>query len=276
MQQLIYFIQKYRYFLFFLFLELIAFQLIINNLNFHNSKFINSASSITGDFYKKTNSIRDYFQLDIENKELLNENLILKNKLERLSQKIDTVAVTKIFEKTNASQRYSYLQGRIEKNQFRNNYNFLTINLGKKDSITPEMGVINSKGILGIVENVLHRYSRVRSILNKSSKINAKLKNSNYFGTLTWDGFDYNITQLLDIPRQAKLKVGDTIITGGMSSIFPEGIPIGSIDTIVNGLSIKRVINIKLFNDMSSLKNIYVVKDFDKQQLMNLEKTENE
>lgn len=276
MQQLIYFIQKYRYFLFFLFLELIAFQLIINNLNFHNSKFINSASSITGDFYKKTNSIRDYFQLDIENKELLNENLILKNKLERLSQKIDTVAVTEIFEKTNASQRYLYLQGRIEKNQFRNNYNFLTINLGKKDSITPEMGVINSKGILGIVENVLHRYSRVRSILNKSSKINAKLKNSNYFGTLTWDGFDYNITQLLDIPRQAKLKVGDTIITGGMSSIFPEGIPIGSIDTIVNGASIKRVINIKLFNDMSSLKNIYVVKDFDKQQLMNLEKTENE
>jgi len=276
MQQLIYFIQKYRYFLFFLFLELIAFQLIINNLNFHNSKFINSASSITGDFYKKTNSIRDYFQLDIENKELLNENLILKNKLEKLSQNIDTVAVTKIFEKTNASQRYSYLQGRIEKNQFRNNYNFLTINLGKKDSITPEMGVINSKGILGIVENVLHRYSRVRSILNKSSKINAKLKNSNYFGTLTWDGFDYNITQLLDIPRQARLKVGDTIITGGMSSIFPEGIPIGSIDTIVNGVSIKRVINIKLFNDMSSLKNIYVVKDFDKQQLMNLEKTENE
>ncbi|MDC3284812.1 rod shape-determining protein MreC [Flavobacteriaceae bacterium] len=276
MQQLIYFIQKYRYFLFFLFLELIAFQLIINNLSFHKSKFINSASSITGGFYNKTNSISDYFQLNTENKELLNENLILKNKLERLSQKIDTVAVTKIFEKTNASQRYSYLQGRIEKNQFRNNYNFLTINLGKKDSITPEMGVINSKGILGIVENVLHRYSRVRSILNKSSKINAKLKNSNYFGTLTWDGFDYNITQLLDIPRQAKLKVGDTIITGGMSSIFPEGIPIGSIDTIVNGVSIKRVINIKLFNDMSSLKNIYVVKDFDKQQLMNLEKTENE
>lgn len=276
MQQLIYFIQKYRYFLFFLFLELIAFQLIINNLSFHKSKFINSASSITGGFYNKTNSISDYFQLNTENKELLNENEVLRNKLEKLSQNIDTVAIAKIFEKTNFSQRYSYLKGRIEKNQFRNNYNFLTINLGKKDSIINEMGVINSKGILGITENVLHSYSRVRSILNKNSKINAKLKNSNYFGTLTWDGFDYNITQLLDIPRQARLKVGDTIITGGMSSIFPEGIPIGSIDNIVNEASIKRIINIKLFNDMSSLKNIYVVKDFDKQQLMNLEKTSNE
>jgi len=276
MQQLIYFIQKYRYFLFFLFLELIAFQLIINNLSFHKSKFINSASSITGDFYSKTNSIRDYFQLDTENKELLNENLILRNKLEKLSQSIDTSPITKIFEKTDLRQRYSYIQGRIEKNQFRNNYNFLTINLGKKDSLVPEMGVINSKGILGITENVLQRYSRVRSILNKNSKINAKLKNSDYFGTLTWDGLDYNNTQLLDIPRQAKLKVGDTIITGGMSSIFPEGIPIGSIDNIVNEASIKRIINIKLFNDMSNLKNIYVVKDFDKQQLMNLEKTSNE
>jgi rod shape-determining protein MreC len=276
MQQLIYFIQKYRYFLFFLFLELIAFQLIINNLSFHKSKFINSASSITGDFYSKTNSIRDYFQLDTENKELLNENLILRNKLEKLSQGIDTSPITKIFEKTDLRQRYSYIQGRIEKNQFRNNYNFLTINLGKKDSLVPEMGVINSKGILGIIENVLQRYSRVRSILNKNSKINAKLKNSDYFGTLTWDGLDYNNTQLLDIPRQAKLKVGDTIITGGMSSIFPEGIPIGSIDNIVNEASIKRIINIKLFNDMSNLKNIYVVKDFDKQQLMNLEKTSNE
>ena len=276
MQQLINFIQKYRYFLFFLFLEFIAFQLIINNLSFHKSKFISSASSITGGFYNKINTISDYFQLDIENKELLNENLILRNKLEKLSQNIDTVAVSKIFNKTKFSQRYSYFQGRLEKNQFRNNYNFLTINLGEKDSITPEMGVINSKGILGITENVLQSYSRVRSILNKNSKINAKLKNSNYFGTLTWDGLDYNITQLMDIPRQAKLKVGDTIITGGMSSIFPEGIPIGRVNNIVNELSIKRIINIQLFNDMSNLKNIYVVKDFDKQQLMNLEKLSNE
>ena len=276
MQQLIYFIRKYRYFLFFIFLELIAFQLIINNQSFHKSKLINSANSIIGGFYNKTNSISDYFQLDKENKELLNENLILRNRLEKLSQKIDTIAVASFFGKTESRQRYSYIQGKIEKNQFHNNYNFLTINLGYTDSVISEMGVINSKGILGITESVLKQYSRVRSILNKNSKINAKLKNSNYFGSLTWDGFDYNVTQLLDIPRQANLKVGDTIITGGMSSIFPEGIPIGRVVNIINEATIKRIINIKLFNDMSNLKNIYVIKDFDKQQIINLEKNNNE
>ena len=78
------------------------------------------------------------------------------------------------------------------------------------------------------------------------------------------------------IPRQANLKVGDTIITGGMSSIFPEGIPIGRVVNIINEATIKRIINIKLFNDMSNLKNIYVIKDFDKQQIINLEKNNNE
>jgi rod shape-determining protein MreC len=80
----------------------------------------------------------------------------------------------------------------------------------------------------------------------------------------------------LDIPRQAIVKIGDTIITGGMSSIFPEGVPIGQVINIKEEATIKRVINIRLFNDMSNLKNIYVIKDFDKEEIMNLEKSSNE
>ena len=138
------------------------------------------------------------------------------------------------------------------------------------------MAVINSKGIIGITEHVSKNYSRVQSILNTNSKINAKLKNNSYFGSLAWNGLDYNIVQLLDIPRQAIVKIGDTIITGGMSSIFPEGLPIGKVINIKEEATIKRVINIRLFNDMSNLKNIYVIKDFDKEEIMNLEKSSNE
>ena len=138
------------------------------------------------------------------------------------------------------------------------------------------MAVINSKGIIGITEHVSKNYSRVQSILNTNSKINAKLKNNSYFGSLAWNGLDYNTVQLLDIPRQAIVKIGDTIITGGMSSIFPEGVPIGKVINIKEEATIKRVINIRLFNDMSNLKNIYVIKDFDKEEIMNLEKSSNE
>ena len=276
MQQLIYFIRKYRYFLFFLVLEFIAFNLVINNHSFHKSKFINSANSITGGFYNKTTSVGDYFQLNKENSELSNENLLLKNNLQKALQVLETVHISRSIDTIQFKQRYSFINGRIEKNQYGSYHNFLTINLGELDSVFSEMAVINSKGIIGITEHVSKNYSRVQSILNTNSKINAKLKNNSYFGSLTWNGSDYNTVQLLDIPRQAIVKIGDTIITGGMSSIFPEGVPIGQVINIKEEATIKRVINIRLFNDMSNLKNIYVIKDFDKEEIMNLEKSSNE
>ncbi|MEN8857802.1 MAG: rod shape-determining protein MreC [Flavobacteriaceae bacterium] len=276
MQQLIYFIRKYRYFLFFLLLEFIALSLVINNHNFHKSKFVNSANNVTGGFYNKVTSVSDYFQLNKENIELINENTILKNKNEKLLKVIDSVSEIKGIDTTQFHQRYSYINGRIEKNQYSNNYNFLTINLGKSDSISKEMAVVNSKGIVGITENVATNYSRVQSVLNKNSKINAKFKHNNYYGSLEWNGIDYHIVQLLDIPRQAVIKTGDTIITGGNSTIFPAGIPIGKVINIEEGTSIKRVVNIQLFNDMSNLKNIYVIRDFDKQEIKALENNSNE
>ncbi len=274
MQQLIYFIRKYRYFLFFLLLEFIAINLIINNHSFHKSKFVNSANYITGNFYNKTNSIKNYLNLNKENVELLNENIIIKNENEKLIEILNTVNKVKFIDASN--QRRSYINGKIEKNQYSSNFNFLTINLGLNDSVFSEMAVINSKGIIGITEFVSIKYSRVQSILNKNSKINAKLKNNNHFGSLTWNGFSYNTVQLLDIPRQAIIKTGDTAITGGMSSIFPEGVPIGTVINIEKGSSIKRIINIKLFNDMSNLRNVYVIKDFDKKEIRDLEKFNNE
>ena len=274
MQQLIYFIRKYRYFLFFLLLEFIAINLIINNHSFHKSKFVNSANYITGDFYNKTNSIKNYLNLNKENVELLNENIIIKNENEKLIEILNTVNKVRFID--TSKQRRSYINGKIEKNQYSSNFNFLTINLGINDSVFSEMAVINSKGIIGITEFVSIKYSRVQSILNKNSKINAKLKNSNHFGSLTWNGFSYNTVQLLDIPRQAIIKTGDTVITGGMSSIFPEGVPIGTVINIEKGSSIKRIINIKLFNDMSNLRNVYVIKDFDKKEIRDLEKFNNE
>lgn len=278
MQQLIYFFQKYRYFLFFLLLEFVALALIINNLNFHKSKFVNSANNVTGGFYNKVTSISDYFQLNDENKELIEENVALKNRVHQLEQLIDTISETRVIDTTKFNQRYSYINGTIENNSYRSNYNFILINLGATDSITKEMAVINSKGIIGVTENVSTNYTRVQSIINKKSKINARLlKSSVHFGSLEWDGKDYNIVQLLDLPRQAIVKAGDTIITGGKSAIFPEGIPIGYVLDIEEGeTSVTKVVNIRLFNDMSSLKNIYVIRDFDKKEIRTLESQKNE
>lgn len=270
MQQLIYFFQKFKYFLFFLLLEIIALALIFNNLSFHKSKFVNSANAVTGGLYSKASNISDYWGLKSENKILSEENTRLKNLLEKnISVNIDLDST--VIDTVKYHQKYKFTNAKIINNNYAKQFNFITINKGKNQGIDKEMAVINSKGVIGFTDNVSGGYARVQSILNRNSKINARLKNSNYFGTLGWDGKNYNIVQLSDIPRQAPLKIGDTIETGGKSTIFPEGILIGTISKINKGNTADNKVDVTLFNDMSNLGYVYVIKNFDKEEIKLLE-----
>ena len=275
MQQLIYFIQKYKYFLFFLLLEFFALFITINNTNFHKSKFISSANEITGGFYEKATQLSDYFSVKAQNEALILENTSLKNQLEFLNSKTDTLQDHLVVDSLKFNQKYVYTSAKIIKNSYHKKNNYITINAGSKNGVLKEMAVVNSKGIIGITDQTSSNYARVQSILNSNSKINARLKNSTHFGTLIWDGNDYNTVQLTDIPRQAILKIGDTIITGGKSTIFPEGILIGLVKKI-NNTNSTSTIDIKLFNDMSNLSNVYIVKSLEKTEIESLEKSENE
>lgn len=125
---------------------------------------------------------------------------------------------------------YDVITANIIKNSYSLNKNYPTINAGENQGIKEDMGVITSNGILGIIDHTSSKFAIVQSILNTKSTINAKLKNSNYFGSLVWDTKDFNTVQLTDIPRLVNIKIGgDTVVTGAMSSIFPENIPIGII-----------------------------------------------
>jgi len=176
--------------------------------------------------------------------------------------------------------------------------NRIIVNKGIRDGIKNEMGVISSDGIVGIIDNTTKRYSSIMSILNIEMKINAKVKRTEHFGTLEWNGFDTRHLTLNDISETAKIKVGDSIITGGMSLIFPEGINIGIVSKIINqnethsntkgsaftvnirddsiiDLDIRENylnIEVKLHNDMSNLNNVYIIESFNKKEFQKLKK----
>lgn len=276
MHLLIYFFRKYRYFLFFLILQVIALFLTINNHSFHKSKFISSANGLTGGVYNKISSLTDYLNLRTENDRLLQENLHLREQLLKTESLIDSTGT--LFQNNQSyNQKFQFIQGRVINNQYNNSFNFLTLNLGSKDSIEPEMAVFNSKGVLGIIDAVGNNYSRVASIINRDITINARpKKDARHFGSLSWDGIHFNVVQLEDIPRQVDLQIGDTIITGGKSAIFPEGILIGAVKSIDNPNTASKVIHVELFNDMSSLRNVYVVRNFHKKEIKEIESITNE
>jgi rod shape-determining protein MreC len=170
------------------------------------------------------------------------------------------------------SQNYTVTQGKVIKNSYSDQRNYITIDKGSNDSIKQDMGVITGRGILGIVENTSANFATVQSILNEKSNINAKIKNSNHFGSLVWDTKNYNVVQLIDIPRLVPLNIGDTIVTGAMSSIFPENIPIGTIKKFdLDNSKSFYYIDVALFNDMTNIKNIYIIKNLNRSEILELE-----
>jgi len=265
MQQIINFIIRYKTSLLYLLLLLISLAFTIDSHSYHRSIYFNSSNRISGSIYNTADGVTQYFNLNEENQKLVDENKKLRNLLLNLNIE-DTVQLdtTKI--------NFAIITGRIIKNSYSSPNNYITINKGTNDGIKQDMGVITAKGILGIVEHTTKNYASVQSILNTKSNINAKIKNTNYFGSLIWDGQGYNQVKLEDIPRLVPLLVGDTIVTGAMSSIFPENIPIGTIKKFdLNVSKSFYSIDVELFNDMSNVKNIYIIYNKNRPEILELE-----
>ena len=151
--------------------------------------------------------------------------------------------------------------------------NYLTINKGSKDGIKKEMGVIDQKGIVGVVHNVSTNYSTVRSILHSESMISAGLTKTDYYGSLIWEGKNPTIVRLKDVPKHANIQVGDSVVTTAYSSIFPQGIPIGTVTEVIDKdeLSFKEL-NVKLINDLSNSVYVYTIENKLKEEKLELEK----
>ena len=260
MQQLFNFFIKNKTFVLFLLLFSYALSLTIQSHEYHRSKFLNSSNQITGSVYGTFHSITQYFNLKQENRLLLEENNRLKTKV--FNQK-DSIPVDSVLE-----YKYDLFPSLVYKNSYALPNNYLTLNKGKNDSIKEDYGVITSKGIVGIIDATSKNYSRVLSVLNTNSRVNVKLKKTNYFGTLSWDGKSPEITQLKDIQDLVKLSVGDTVVTSGYSSTFPPNIPVGSVESFdLNDTKDLYIIDVKLFNNMKNLEHVYIIKNTDINEL---------
>lgn len=271
MQQIVNFILKNSNRLLFLLLLLFSLFLTIQSHSYHKSRIISSANFLSGGVYEKINNISEYFNLRSQNDALALENAQLRSVLLNLKDSIAFI----IQDSIKGLNKTDIIVSKVIHNSYDSHENYLTLNSGSLQGVKSDMGVINSMGIVGIIDDTSPRYSTVVSILNTKSQINAKIKKSNHFGSLIWNGKSTGFVQLIDIPRLAAIRKGDTIVTGGQSVIFPENINIGTVDKIyIDNETNYYTLNIKLFNDMTDLGHVYIIKNKDREEIINLENRE--
>jgi len=280
MKNLINFLIQYSVVFLFLVLEIISFTLVVKNQEYQKSVFLSSSNSVVSDMYEWSNSVVEFFKLRAANNNLSEENTALKNQIINLQNKLSTLkpeVTDSIHFRIPPEMEYQFISAKVINSSTNKLLNYITLNKGAVDGIKIDMGVISDEGVVGIVKTVSNRFSVVIPILNPKIEISCKFKRSNYSGGLLWSGEDYRYANLTDIARHVEFSLGDTLITSGLTSTFPEGIPVGTIEDFkIKESDAYYKIKVKLAVNFRTLSHVKVINYLNFQEQKELEKKSEE
>ena len=268
MQNLIYLFIRYGGLILFLVLEGLCFYLVVQYNQKQKEIYVSSANTWVGTVYQRYDKFARYWNLSAVNDSLAKENALLRAQFRNAQFEATVRKDTITLQKDSFVQQYVYQQASVINNSINLANNFITIDRGSNSGIRYGMGVIGSTGVVGVVRSVSPNFAMVMSILHKQTRISASVASTSYFGSMVWKGSDPRYLNLDAVPKHAIVHVGDTVQTSGYSNIFPKGLPIGLIETINESTGSGFLdINVKLFNDMSNIKYVYVIENlFDAEQ----------
>lgn len=290
MRSLLRLLNKYSYVLVFLLLEILAILLLSNHNHYQHSKILNTNREISGWIFDKVDGTREYLSLKKTNEVLVHENTELRNRLSAPKfADIDSIETdlfgtdsirTDLFAgdstETENLRLFHFAHARVVHSSVYKQYNYLTINKGRKQGVTRDMAVIGEEGIIGIVLESSSNFSTVLPVINRDFRLSAKIDKNNFAGIVQWDGNSPQEAILNEIPYHADVQIGDTIVTSGFSAIFPEGLHLGTISDFTLQEGNFYEIYIQLGTNFSTLFHVNVIKNFLQEEQRELEEKINE
>lgn len=255
----------------FLILEGVALYLLSTGTSYHNIKISNAARSAEAYLQRNITEATSYFSLREINEQLEYENSLLRNQLERSYRDEDI----DFFEVNDSVyfQQYLYTRAKVVNISINKQKNFITLNKGTMHGVNEGMALTGPEGIAGVVVQAGKNFSVAMSVLNLDFRLSARLRKNDYFGSLNWDGHDTRTVLLNEIPHHVNLSIGDTIETTGFSSVFPEGILIGTIYEFDGSGGDFYSVKVRLSTDFQKLTSAYIVVNLKKKEQLSLEDT---
>lgn len=265
MRNLLEFLAKYNHWFVFLLLEVVSAVLLFRFNTYQGSVWVSTANAVVGKVYEWNSAVESFFSLTRVNEELSVRNFYLERQVSQLGRLYGELTRDTTFVERNGLKllsQYKLIQAKVIDNTLDNPYNLMTIDRGRLDGVKPDMGVACGNGIVGIVFLVSDHYSVVMPVLNGKSRISCTIRNRGYVGYLQWYGGDPSVAYVEDIPRHARFRKGDWVVTSGYSSIFPAGVLVGKIVQVYNsrdGLSYR--LKVQLTTNFGDLRDVYVISD---------------
>jgi rod shape-determining protein MreC len=262
-------LKRYFHLIAFVTLQIVAIILIYNNSNYQHFVISTAMQGVTAPVQKVANFFYKQFHFNSENAYLMQQNMALLLEKENMYV-FSEDTVYSVFSGENKSKRrmYDMTTAHIVFNTINKTYNYIIIDKGKKEGITPDIAVVSPNGVVGVVSDVSENFSTVISLLNPNARVSARVLPVDKIGTVVWLGNDPSVAQLIDIPQHLEVAVGDSVVTSGYSDVFPKDILIGTvIEKFDNPNNTFLTIKIKLATDFRNLNNVYLISNLYKDEL---------
>lgn len=255
--------------LLFIALEVLSIVMVSKNSIVQRYRIMGGVRNSQSAMWNTSRKVQYFINYRVENERLAQENLKLREDLERYRTIMDSR------DSLTVEPLYSYIQARVIKNSTNKQYNYIILNKGADKGIKPGMGVITDKGIVGVVNAVEKHHCQVISFLSADQRVSAKLTKNGSFGPLCWNGHSVMNAVMSEIPAHTEVAVGDTISTSGFSTIYPPDIPVGRVAKISeNGVALD--LTVALFQNFSALQYVYVIVNNNIDEIKGLEESNEE
>ncbi|WP_294078751.1 rod shape-determining protein MreC [Proteiniphilum sp. UBA5384] len=256
-----------------------SFYLVFTHNSYQRSVYLSSANNISGWFFSVSKDIGSFFHLKKNNQLLLEKTAELEKEILALKDRIDLLTVSdslemNAFVKDSASlPQFDFIPAEVVNLSFAGANNFITLNKGAKHGIKPDMGVISTQGVVGVVSNVSRNLSVVIPVINPKFRLSARLKNSENYGSVSWDGTNIGEVQLGELPKHEAFHQGDTVLTS-FSRIFPRNLIIGFVSSEGHSRDDNfNTFNIRLSTNFYTLQDVLVINDTYHEEQKILEET---
>ena len=199
--------------------------------------------------------------LEQENINLKEENKILLGKLVKLEEEAkENDFIRKQIDLADSRlQSQNLILANIVGQDSSNLRRYFLINKGLRDGIEKGDVVIISKNILvGQITEVFESFSKIQSIIDSNSRVNALIQESNINGMIKGEQENRLIIDLL--PQGEIIENGQLVVTSGLAGFFPRGLLIGKIDKIISSdVQISQIAKIKPAVDFDKLERVFII-----------------
>lgn len=281
MDRLLAFLKSNIHHLLFVLLEVVALLLLFSQNRYNRTVLVSTANRLSGEFTKASHVFSSYQGLSEENVRLMRVNAELERELQATRHQLmrlstDTLSWKRLTGTLEARPfPYEYKVAQVVGNTAFGHIHSLTIDIGRNDGVLPDMGVVSSDGVVGVVVRAGQRYAQILPLINPHSFLSCKLRGSEHVGTLNWDGSSPEYSRLMNLPKHLDYNKGDSVFTSGYSAIFPAGLLVG---TVVGETSSPNdnfiALSIKLATTFNGLKYVYVLKNHEQAEHLEVQMSE--